>query len=132
LASRAHQIKIRTFALFCTLVVAAVLLGSISRGARELHGLTLGEIIYRGFLGFYALIFPAYVWLRMVPGERSDLRVVMVIVILLPLYALAFVGQMTIFLVPAVALILLAKLPFTRQPAGPGVGIPPSAGEAGK
>lgn len=132
LASRAHQIKIRTFALFCTLVVAAVLLGSMSRGLREHHGFTLGEIIYRCFLGFYALVFPAYVWLRMVPGQRSDLRLLMTIVILLPLYALAFVGQMTVFLVPAVALILLAKLPFTRPPVAPVAAIPPSAGEAGK
>ena len=76
-----------------------------------------GEITYRLFLSFYGLLFPAYVWLVMVPPRTRPaasyttlLRVTaLVILIAAPMFWLGFIQNRMVWLLPAVALVLLAK-----------------------
>jgi hypothetical protein len=78
-------------------------------------GLTATEIIYRGFMSFYGLIFPAYVWICMLPlgTTRTSRRVwtfVGAVVLASPFYWMGFIERETIWLVPGVAVVLFAKL----------------------
>ena len=104
-----RRIRLGQFAAFSALLILAVLAGVLARNRVSYNGLTLGEIIYRGFLGFYGLIFPAYVWLRMCRPVRSVLRVGVVIVIALPMFWLGFMNEQMVFFVPGVLIVVLAK-----------------------
>ncbi len=75
-----------------------------------------GEMIYRIFMGFYALVFPAYVWICVIPGvSRRTIQIWAVVVLLAaPMFALALVGGKMIWLAPALLLILIAR-PRTRR-----------------
>ncbi|HEY7087516.1 MAG TPA: hypothetical protein VH518_05460 [Tepidisphaeraceae bacterium] len=72
------------------------------------------ELIYRVFMGFYGLVFPAYVWLVIVPGtgpNRRNLVVFAVAVLLaMPMFWMGFVLGRMIWLVPGLATVLLARL----------------------
>jgi hypothetical protein len=110
-----ERIPLRRFLAFSALLVIAVLLGILNDSRFNYSGIPLGELIYRAFLGFYGLIFPAYVWLRMASPRRSMARVAAVIVIAAPLYWLAFANEQMIFAVPGVLVVVLAKfLPGAR------------------
>jgi hypothetical protein len=76
----------------------------------------LGEVFYRAFLGFYGLVFPAYVWLIIIPPRRSVLRLATVMLIAAPLYWLTFVEDQMVFGIPAVAILILSKF-LPGQPA---------------
>jgi hypothetical protein len=115
IASRVRRIRMRRFVVFTAAIVVAVLLG-VGAGDTRYHSLRAGEIIYRAFLGFYGLIFPTYVWLRIVPRRQSIYRVLFTVAAALPLFWLGFVEQMTIWLLPGVAIPLLAKWSFTAPP----------------
>jgi hypothetical protein len=91
------RMRLIRVAVFSILLVIAVLLGVVDRGEFTYDGMRLGEIVYRVFLGFYALAFPVYVWLRMVRPRRSMLRVGAVIVIASPLYWLGFIERQMVF-----------------------------------
>ncbi len=58
---------------------------------RELLGYTPGELVYRGFLGFFGLIFPTYVLVVMV-ARRSMRACALVIAVAAPFMAVAFFG----------------------------------------
>lgn len=75
--------------------------------------LLLPELIYRGFMGFYGLIFPAYVWLCMIPSasERRARGVfVAAVVLALPMFWMGFMQQQMIWILPGIALVLAARL----------------------
>lgn len=98
-------------------------------------GLSFGEVVYRSFLLMYGLVFPAYVWLCMIPGigdlrtlwrrghdgsEATGQRLIwlghrqvvwaVTCVLCLPMAVMAFViGQMW-WIVPQLVLLVLAKL----------------------
>jgi len=105
-----QRASIWQFLAFMTILILAVLLGVWDRSQFRYNGIALGEIIYRAFLGFYGLVFPAYVWLRMCPPHRSLLRVGTVILIAAPLYWLGFADERMGFIVPGVLIVVLAKL----------------------
>ncbi|MFN0010285.1 MAG: hypothetical protein ACKVS8_01440 [Phycisphaerales bacterium] len=88
-----------------------------------------GEFIYRLFMSFYGLVFPAYVWVCVIPrrsrgsGDRPAARaaiapptrgslVVCALAVALasPCYWLGFIERQTWWLVPGVAIVLLARL----------------------
>jgi hypothetical protein len=82
------------------------------------------EMIYRGFLGFYGLVFPAYVWLCIVPGRgrarptwRALVVLALAIAIASPMFFLAFIGHRMFWAGPGVAVVLLSRL-FVRKGAG--------------
>jgi hypothetical protein len=116
LARVERRMPMRQFFAFSALLVAAVALGIFDRSDLQYHGIPLGEMVYRMFMGFYGLIVPAYVWLRMIGPRRSMLRVWTVIAVAAPLYWLGFAAEMFAFIVPGIAVVVLAKfLPEGRR-----------------
>lgn len=101
--------------MLVALVVAggAGALGCACHGGARWYGLDGGEVIYRCFMGFFGLFFPAYVWLclwRRGPSPRALKIYAVAVVAALPLFFVGFVQGRTILLVPGVALVLLARL----------------------
>jgi len=73
------------------------------------------EIAYRLFMAFYGLVFPAYVWLVMLPfGSPLERRRVKVWLfacgVAAPCYWLGFIDRQTEWLLPGVMIVLAAKL----------------------
>ena len=91
-------------------------LGALVHRLPAYHGISAGEIGYRLFMACYGLIFPAYVWLCMLgspaesPSRRGWIVLAVTVVLASPLYWLGFIEQRTIWLVPGIAIVLLAKL----------------------
>jgi hypothetical protein len=80
--------------------------------APRFFSLDFGELIYRLFLSFYGLVFPAYVWIRMWPRQPSRLSATSIpaivpILIAAPMYWLGFIQNRMLWLLPAVAIVLL-------------------------
>jgi hypothetical protein len=77
-----------------------------------------GEAIYRMFMGFYGLIFPAYVWVCMIPwagrspgpSPRALLAWAAGILIALPMFWLGFIQGRVGWLGPGLAIVLLSRL----------------------
>lgn len=77
------------------------------------YGLDAGEVIYRCFMGFFGLFFPAYVWLCMLrrsPSRRTLRIFAVAVVAAMPLFFAGFVAGRMVLLVPGVAIVLLARL----------------------
>jgi hypothetical protein len=79
--------------------------------------ITNEETIYRVFLSFYGLIFPAYVWLCVIPGKgraapttRQCLVFAEAVLVASPLFWLGFIEGRMIWLLPGLAVVLLARL----------------------
>jgi len=85
-------------------------------------GMEAGEIGYRVFMGFYGSVFPAYVWLVVIPtrtcppppGSQQQRRIVRIyaatIGITAPMFWMGFVEHQETWLAPALAIILIARL----------------------
>ena len=91
-----------------------------------------GEIIYRFFMGFYGLAFPAYVWLCMLPGsgrrvptQKQWAVLGVTILVALPMYWLGFVEKRMLWLIPGVTVVLLARLLIKRSELGADPSIQP-------
>ncbi len=89
--------------------------------------LSLGEVTYRCFMAFYGLVFPAYVWLCMIPNwtrgpaTRWQWRVWLgVCVVAAPMYWMGFIERETWWLVPGVGLVLAARVLVGRSSANGG------------
>jgi hypothetical protein len=103
------------------------------------HGLSTGEVIYRLFLAFYGLVFPAYVWLFVVPrrlrgGGRgatagpSRGQVIFFLAVLVlagPLFWVSFIEGRMAWAVPGVLLVLVSR--YLLPKPDPGVASPPAA-----
>jgi hypothetical protein len=84
----------------------------------QLFGLDPGEVIYRGFMAFYGLVFPAYVWICMIPVRRapasptrSRLNLWAAAVgIAAPMYFMGFIVRETWWLAPGLGVVLAARL----------------------
>lgn len=80
------------------------------------------ELVYRIFMGFYGLVFPAYVWLCMIPGRgrlkptRWQLAVFgSAVLVALPMFWMGFILQRLTWLLPGVGVVLLAGLLIPRH-----------------
>ena len=107
----AHTSAAGTSPLTLVGIVAAAVLGMAAMradlGDVRLLGLSLGEHVYRGYLGFYGLIFPAYVLLVIV-GRKSLLTYGLTVLAALPLFALGFLKRDMPLSAAGVGLVLLA------------------------
>jgi hypothetical protein len=75
------------------------------------------EDVYRMFMGFYGLIFPAYLWICMRrPSRRALVTAAVVIALVAPMFWIGFIEEKMLWLIPGVLLILFARL---LIPAGP-------------
>jgi hypothetical protein len=121
LSHKEHKIRVGQFVIFSSVLIVAVLLGAMDRPQPIYFGLRFGEIVYRSFLVFYGLVFPAYIWLCVAEPRRSTVRLGVVIAVALPLYWMGFIQRQAIFLVPGVAVAIVAKyLPEGRREVGSG------------
>ena len=94
--------------------VAAGLIALVATAARQF---TDEETIYRLFMSFYALIFPAYVWLCLIPGRgraapttRQWLVFAEAVCVASPMFWLGFIEGRMIWLLPGLTVVLLARL----------------------
>lgn len=81
-------------------------------------GARTGEVIYRVFMSFYGLVFPAYLWIVAIPGRRGPeagswrgRRVRLywaAVAAAAPLYAIGFVGHEEPWLAAGLGIVLLA------------------------
>lgn len=84
------------------------------------------ELYYRCFLAFYGLVFPAYVWLCMIPtpdghaglaGRRGRRKLLVwcgAVGVAAPFYWMGFIQLQEFFLVPGLLVVLLARLVVRR------------------
>ncbi len=78
------------------------------------------EMVYRLYMGFYGLVFPAYVWICVVgsPERRPSKAAVGVflvaIAVALPAFWMGFIQGRMLWLVPGLGAVLLAKLAVPR------------------
>lgn len=80
------------------------------------------ELYYRCFMSFYGLVFPAYVWICMIPtpdghaglnglrGRRKLLALCGAVGVAAPFYWMGFVMLQEFYLVPGLLVVLLARL----------------------
>ena len=122
-----------------TIVGLALLLRWFGQRFPFYHGywgqrLNSSELIYRIFMAFYGLVFPAYVWLFMVPSLRRRRPVAArpprpatlvfftaVCVLAAPPFWMGFIEGRMLWLVPGVALILFSRLLLPKGPPAPAV-----------
>jgi hypothetical protein len=117
--------KVKRGPVFALLILSqlAVFLALASNLLPRIRGLDAGEVIYLLFMAFYALIFPAYVWLCMIPGRDgasgvtpAKIRALVVSVcVAIPMFWMAFVENQMIWLVPGLAVLLLSRFVVPRQ-----------------
>jgi hypothetical protein len=77
-----------------------------------------GEAIYRIFMAFYGLIFPAYVWICMVPlagatprpTRRALIVCAVAVLIAAPMFWMGFIVGQMLWLAPGLFVVLLARL----------------------
>jgi hypothetical protein len=114
----AHARELRRHGARAAIVAAGltgiswIALWSLRRGdvVKDLHA---GEFIYRVFMGFYGLVFPAYVWLAMSrdrPTRRNLLVWVLAVALAGPMFWMGFVADRFVWLVPGLAVVILARL----------------------
>lgn len=85
-------------------------------------GLEAREVIYRCFMSFYGLVFPAYVWLCMIPtrdghsgvgGARGRWKLMVLgaaVALASPCYWMGFIEREEVWLAPGLAAVLIARV----------------------
>ncbi len=113
--------------LFISSIIAGVVMYLLAVlpsiwGIEQVADMSIGELIYRCFMVFYGLVFPAYVWLCMLPtrdghsgikgrdGRRNRLVLSAVIGLAVPLYWMGFIERQEPWLIGGVAIVLLGRL----------------------
>ena len=98
--------------VLCQIAIFAAIYAAV---APRLFNLDFGEFVYRLFMSFYGLLFPAYVWIVVVPRTRTSaqprtlaLLTALTILIAAPMFWLGFIQNRMMWLLPAVAIVLLA------------------------
>jgi hypothetical protein len=88
---------------------------------QEFFGIGSFELVYRCFMSFYGLVFPAYVWLCMIPtrdghsgvlspqGRRKLLILAIACLLAAPCYWMGFIERIEWWLAPGVGVVLLAR-----------------------
>ncbi|MFI4898691.1 MAG: hypothetical protein ACIARR_12815 [Phycisphaerales bacterium JB059] len=108
----------------------AIVLGLLHERLPEVGGMTGGEVVYRCFMAFYGLVFPAYVWLVMIPtrdghaglggdrGRWKGLVFAFVTAMAAPMFWMGFVGGHELYLAPGLALVLGSRIAVSRRGQG--------------
>ncbi|HET6249384.1 MAG TPA: hypothetical protein VFE47_16930 [Tepidisphaeraceae bacterium] len=81
-------------------------------------GFNSGEFVYRLFMAFYGLIFPAYVWIFMIPPPKGAVvsvrrkRALLAVAVLIaaPMFWMGFIESRMIWLLPGLGVVLLARV----------------------
>jgi hypothetical protein len=110
------------------LVAASTALGWFGKQMPDYGGFAFNEVVYRLFMAFYGLVFPAYVWLCMIPtwrAPRAPTRREIGVwlgtsAVAAPAYWMGFIERREWWLVPGLAVVLLARLLVPRGDRGLG------------
>ena len=92
------------------------LVGGISKGMDPIAAVR-GEMVYRLFMGFYGLVFPAYVWLCLIPLGTSNAlsqrnrRFIFAaaVIIAMPFFYFGFIAGRMIWLLPGLTVVIIAR-----------------------
>lgn len=102
--------------------IAGLILSMAAASSKSALGLTGFELVYRAFLAFYGLVFPAYVWLCATPlgaGAAPTPRALKVwlgaMLLASPFYWTGFMQREYQWLLVGVAIVVLAKLAVGRS-----------------
>jgi hypothetical protein len=109
-----HSSAIRAAARWTVVDFIVLLLGPLAallavHMSSGYHGLSLFELLYRLFMAFYGLVFPAYAWICMFHKGRRSVWLATV-AIAAPMYWMGFIERQMIWLLPGVALVVLAGI----------------------
>jgi hypothetical protein len=126
-ASRISPGGVLVFFVLCQVAIFAALGAAV---APRYFGLDFGELVYRLFLSFYGLVFPAYVWVVMVPRRSATpipsahlWRIAAVAVLVAaPMFWLGFVQNRMVWLLPGFLVVLAARSAVPRS--GTAVNLP--------
>ncbi len=115
--------------------VVPLLLGAAGSWAPPYGELAFNEVVYRVFMSAYGLVFPAYVWLCLIPAwrtrSRPSARSIAVwlasCLVAAPMFWAGFIEQREVWLLPGLGVVILARLliPRAHAIAGPDSGEPP-------
>jgi hypothetical protein len=121
LVSSAHPVRGRLTGLGIALLLTVLL--QLGLGLEERRfGMDGGELIFRVFMGCYGLVFPAYVWLCMLPAGRGDRPVpagrrrynlivwAITVTLAAPCFFAGFIVGDMAWLVPGVGIAVLARI----------------------
>ena len=107
-------------------LIFATAVAVISSRLPDYAGLSASEVVYRGFMSFYGLVFPAYVWLCVLGQASLTRRAVQVfvaaVIVAAPMYWMGFIERQTWWLAPGLGVVLLARffIPRTNRSGNPG------------
>lgn len=113
---------VRSMLLFVVVMVGLLVLGRAIAPGTSLLGYDPGEVVYRMFIGFYGLTFPAYAWAAWVWRNEPKLSLAAWLapaLIAMPMFTAGFLAHRPVWIVPGVAIILLMPV-FMRPSARPG------------
>lgn len=104
------------------MAIGAVVVGGLIGLATPLlptyAGLTSAEVVYRCFMAFYGLVFPAYVWLCVLTGSGPTRRATYVwafaVGIAAPMFWMGFIERQEAWLAPGLLIVLLARFAVPR------------------
>lgn len=93
-------------------------LGLIAPALPDHAGLTGGEIVYRCFMAAYGLLFPVYVWARMIPRRRRPTHAAWITacVLAMPFYWIGFIEREGVWLAPGILIAMVVPL-LKREPS---------------
>jgi len=114
-------------------VLGSILLGFLARLCVSLMPVTKvepGEVVYRLFMGFYGLVFPAYVWICVMPhwqmpappSRRMWVVLAGAVVAAAPFYWAGFIANRMIWVVPGVVIVLLSRAAIQTDRTAPKIG----------
>jgi hypothetical protein len=106
-------------------VAVGIFMGVAALAVGRVGSHDAGEMIYRVFLSFYGLVFPAYAWICLLPSlekpvapTASRLRTTAAAIALAsPMYALGFLLGHPLWLIPGVGIVILSRLAFWQKGA---------------
>lgn len=104
-------------AVVLIVLLGAAAIGWIASTPRNLLGHDYGEAVYWCFLGFYGLVFPAYLWIHGFPGRGEGIRptrrtmtiLLVTVAIAFPAYWMGFVEGRTVWLIPGVSVLIASR-----------------------
>jgi len=113
LAAKDASISIRWTTLALSLAAIAIPVAA-ERGASTIVASVRNEDVYRIFMAFYGLVFPAYVWICMIPMRGVSVRtrhlaLLLAILVAAPMMWLGFIAGKMIWLVPGIVTVVAAR-----------------------
>lgn len=92
--------------------IGAAGLGLIAPALPTHAGLTGGEVVYRCFMSFYGLLFPVYVWSRMIPRRRMPTHGAWIsaCVLAVPFYWMGSIEREGVWLAPGILIAMAVPL----------------------